>query len=86
VLQQGFFAESAGVRVLVLAGISNIPASLAVPRARIWHSFAFGAFPVGVAVRRAPDPGPVRGDRDELFDLFCTFPRRLSTGRRVRFP
>jgi hypothetical protein len=24
----------------------------------------------GVAVRRAPEPGPVRGDRGELFDLF----------------
>jgi hypothetical protein len=37
-------------------------------------------------VRRAPKPGCVRGDQDELSDLFCTFPRRLSTGRRVRFP
>jgi hypothetical protein len=24
----------------------------------------------GAAVRRAPEPGPVRGDRGELFDLF----------------
>jgi hypothetical protein len=24
----------------------------------------------GVAVRRAPEPGPVRSDRGELFDLF----------------
>jgi hypothetical protein len=37
-------------------------------------------------VRRAPEPGPIRGDRDELFNLFCTFPRCLSAGRRVRFP
>jgi hypothetical protein len=37
-------------------------------------------------MHRAPEPGPVRGDRDELFDLFRTFPRRLSTGQRVRFP
>jgi hypothetical protein len=29
-------------------------------------------------VRRAPEPGPVRGDRDELFDLFRMFPRRPS--------
>jgi hypothetical protein len=37
-------------------------------------------------VRRAPEPRPVRGDRDELSDLFRTFPHRLSAGRRVRFP
>jgi hypothetical protein len=40
----------------------------------------------GVAVRRAPEPRPVRGDRGELFDLFWTLPRRPSVGRRVRFP
>jgi hypothetical protein len=39
-----------------------------------------------VAVRRAPEPGPVRSDRGELFDLVCTLPRRPSAGRRVRFP
>jgi hypothetical protein len=32
-------------------------------------------------MRRAPEPGPVRGDRDELSDLSCTFPRRLSAGQ-----
>jgi hypothetical protein len=37
-------------------------------------------------VHRAPEPGPVRGDRGELFDLFYTLPRRPSVGRRVRFP
>jgi hypothetical protein len=36
-------------------------------------------------VRRAPKPGPVQGDRGELFDLFWTLPRRPSAGRRVRF-
>jgi hypothetical protein len=40
----------------------------------------------GVAVRRAPEPGPVLGDRGELFDLFRTLPRRPSAGRRVRLP
>jgi hypothetical protein len=35
----------------------------------------------GVAVRRAPEPGPVRGDRGKLSDLFCTLPRRPFTGR-----
>jgi hypothetical protein len=40
----------------------------------------------GVAVRRAPEPGPVQGDRGELSILFLTRPRRPSAGRRVRFP
>jgi hypothetical protein len=34
--------------------------------------------PGGVVVRRAPEPGPVQGDRGELYDLFLTRPRRLS--------
>jgi hypothetical protein len=42
--------------------------------------------PGGVAVRRALEPGPIRGDRSELFDLFYTLPRRPSAGRWVRFP
>jgi hypothetical protein len=37
-------------------------------------------------VRQAPEPGPVRGDRVELCDLFLTHPRRPSVGWRVRFP
>jgi hypothetical protein len=30
--------------------------------------------PGGVAVRRVPEPGPVRGDRVELYDLFFNAP------------
>jgi hypothetical protein len=37
-------------------------------------------------VRRAPEPGPVRGDQGELFDLYLYAPRRCSAGRGVRFP
>jgi hypothetical protein len=37
-------------------------------------------------VRRAPEPGPVRGDQGELSVLFQTCPRRPFAGRRVRFP
>jgi hypothetical protein len=37
-------------------------------------------------MRRAPEPGPVQGDRGELSDLFLTRPRRPSAGWRVRFP
>jgi hypothetical protein len=36
-------------------------------------------------MRRAPEPGPVRGNRRKLFDLFYTLPRRPSPGRRVKF-
>jgi hypothetical protein len=37
-------------------------------------------------VRRAPEPGPIRGDRGELSVLFQTRPCRPFTGQRVRFP
>jgi hypothetical protein len=37
-------------------------------------------------MRRAPELGPIRGDRVELYDVFLTRPRRPSAGRRVRFP
>jgi hypothetical protein len=37
-------------------------------------------------MRRAPEPGPIRGDRGELFVLFLTCLRRPSAGWRVRFP
>jgi hypothetical protein len=40
----------------------------------------------GVAMRRAPEPGPIQCDRGELSDLLLTGPRRPSAGRRVRFP
>jgi hypothetical protein len=40
----------------------------------------------GVVMRRAPEPGPVRSDRGELFDLVSTLPRRPSAGQRVRSP
>jgi hypothetical protein len=36
-------------------------------------------------VRRAPELGPVRGDRGELFNLFWTIPCRPSAGWGVRF-
>jgi hypothetical protein len=39
----------------------------------------------GAAVRRAPEPGPVRRSGRAL-RLVCTLPRHPSAGRRVRFP
>jgi hypothetical protein len=50
------------------------------------RSRAFGAYPGGVAVRRAPEPGPVRGDQGGLSDLFvCPFAVPLRD-RGVRCP
>jgi hypothetical protein len=36
--------------------------------------FPAGANQGGVAVRQAPEPGPVRGDRVELYDLLLNAP------------
>jgi hypothetical protein len=59
------------------------------------RSRAFGAYSGGVAVRRAPEPGPVRGDRGGLSDLFTRplaipprdrgvrRPRLTSSGSRI---
>jgi hypothetical protein len=85
VFLQGFYCEiwSEGV-VHVSTAVGNVSAGCGDARAagttRGWCN------PEGVAVRRAPEPGPVRGDRVELYDLFLTRPRRPSAGRRVRFP
>jgi hypothetical protein len=86
VLLQDFFTGSAGVR-----GVSFSQHRRYFSRPWQCHTHVLGVVcvrctPRGVAVRRAPEPGPVRGDQGELFNLFCTFPRRLSAGRRVRFP
>jgi hypothetical protein len=70
--------------VLVSAGIGNIPAGLGGAMRMYLASICVRCTPGGVAVRRAPEPGPVRGGR--ALRLVCTFPRRPSAGRRVRFP
>jgi hypothetical protein len=69
VLLQGFFHESLPVcGVFVSTGIGNVPAGLDAPRAHVW-AFRVRCSLRGVAVRRAPEPGPVRGDRGELSNL-----------------
>jgi hypothetical protein len=85
VLLQGFYRGiwSAGV-VHISAGIGDISAGFGDARAT--GTIRGRCIPGGVAMRRAPEPGPIRGDRGELFDLFLTRPRRPSAGRRVRFP
>jgi hypothetical protein len=57
---------SVGV-VRVPTGVSNISAGFGDARAT--GTIRGRCIPGGVAMRRAPEPGPVRGDRGELFDL-----------------
>jgi hypothetical protein len=85
VFLQGFY------RAIWSEGVVHIPTSVGDVSAGFGDARAAGTIcgrchPGGVAVRRAPEPGPVRGDRVELYDLFLTRPRRPSSGRRVRFP
>jgi hypothetical protein len=69
VLLQGFSRGilSAGV-VHVSTGIGDVAADFGDARAT--DIFRVRRIPGGVAVRRAPEPGPIRGDRGELFVLF----------------
>jgi hypothetical protein len=85
VLLQGFYREiwSEGV-VHIPTGVGDVSAGFG--NARATGTIRGRCNPGGVAVRRAPEPGPVQGDRGELYDLFLTRPHRPSAGRRVRFP
>jgi hypothetical protein len=85
VLLQGFYHGiwSEGV-VHIPTGVGDVSAGFGDARAA--GTIRGRRNPGGVAVRRAPEPGPVRGDRVEIYDLFLTRPRRPSAGRRVRFP
>jgi hypothetical protein len=58
---------SAGV-VHVSTGIGDVAAGFDDTRAT--DIFRVRRIPEGVDVRRAPEPGPIRGDRGELFVLF----------------
>jgi hypothetical protein len=84
VLLQGFHREiwSEGV-VHISTGVGNVSAGFGDTRAA--GTIRGQCNPGGVATRRAPEPGPVRGDRVELYDLILTRPRHPSTGRRVTF-
>jgi hypothetical protein len=69
VLLQGFYRGISSVGVVhVPTGISNVSAGFG--DARGTGTIRVRCIPGGVAVRRAPEPGPIRGDRDELFVLF----------------
>jgi hypothetical protein len=70
VLLQGFFRET-----LQHAGCLFQLASAMFQSASVHHAHTSGAVCVrcsvgGVVVRRAPEPGPIRGDQGELSDLY----------------
>jgi hypothetical protein len=69
VLLQGFYRGiwSVGV-VRVPTGVGDISAGFGDARAT--STIRGRCISGGVAMRRAPGPGPIRGDRGELFDLF----------------
>jgi hypothetical protein len=58
--------------VHVSTGVGNVSAGFGDARAA--GTICGGCNPGGVAVRQAPEPGPVRGDRVELYDLFFIAP------------
>jgi hypothetical protein len=85
VLLQEFYCGiwSVGV-VLISTGIGDVPAGFG--DARVTGTICGRCNRGGVAMRRAPEPGPIQCDRGELSDLLLTRPHRPSTRQRVRFP
>jgi hypothetical protein len=80
VLLQGFFRET-----LQRAGCLFQPASTMFQPASVHHAHMSGVACVrrslrGVALRRAPELGPVRGDRGELSDLYSNAPSSSLRG------
>jgi hypothetical protein len=69
VLMQGFSRGIlSAVVVHVSTGIGDVASGFGDARAT--NIFRVRRIPGGVAVRRAPEPGPIRGNRGELFVLF----------------
>jgi hypothetical protein len=54
--------------VHIPTGVCDVPAGFGDARAT--GAICGRCNPGGVAVRRAPEPGPIQGDRGELFVLF----------------
>jgi hypothetical protein len=58
--------------VHVSTGVGNVSAGFGDAHAA--GTISGGCIPEGVAVRQAPKPGPIRGDRVGLYDLFFNAP------------
>jgi hypothetical protein len=85
VLLQGFY------RGIWSGGVVHIPTGVGDVSAGFGDARAAGTIrgrcnPGGVAVRRAPEPGPVRGDRVELYDLFLIAPSPSLRGTEGEVP
>jgi hypothetical protein len=81
-----FSATSSMREVFISAGLGVVSAGLGGAIRMCRHSRMFGAYPGGVAVCRAPEPGPVRGDRGALFNLFVRPFAVPTRDRGVRCP
>jgi hypothetical protein len=69
VLLQGFYRGIWSVGVVhIPTGVGNVPAGFGDARAT--GTIRGRCNPGGVAVRRAPEPRPIQGDRGKLFVLF----------------
>jgi hypothetical protein len=69
VLLQGFYRKILSVGVVhILTSVGNVPAGFGDACAT--GTICGWCNPGGVAVRRAPEPGPIQGHRGELFILF----------------
>jgi hypothetical protein len=69
VLLQGFYRRIRSVGVVrIPTDVGNV--SVGFGDARATGTIRGRCIPRGVAMRRAPEPGPIRGDRGELFVLF----------------
>jgi hypothetical protein len=80
VLLQGFFREFLPLcGAFVSTSIGDVPAGFG--HAHMTGTSHVRCTPGGVAVRRAPEPGPVRGDRGELSILFQCALAAPSRGR-----
>jgi hypothetical protein len=65
-----FSVASSLCEVFISTGLGVVSAGLSGAIRMCRRSRAFGAYSGGVAMRRAPEPGPVRGNRGGLSDLF----------------
>jgi hypothetical protein len=78
VLQQGFHRGIWSVGVVhIPTGVDDVPAGFGDARAA--GTICGWCNPGGVAMRRAPEPGPIQGDQGELF---VSFKRALTVPPR----